>query len=79
MGSDNYVFIPRRSKEDILTEIRRLQAQMVELEDRVSSSAKVMNGSGSGPMTTGASERSGELVVNAAIVATERTEQDKDK
>ncbi|KAG2501749.1 hypothetical protein HYH03_000249 [Edaphochlamys debaryana] len=34
-----------RSKEDILTEIRRLQAQMAELEDRVSTSAKVMNGS----------------------------------
>ncbi len=34
----------RRSKEDILSEIRRLQSQMAELEDRVSSSAKVTAG-----------------------------------
>ncbi|GLI68172.1 hypothetical protein VaNZ11_012512 [Volvox africanus] len=73
-----------RSKEDILSEIRRLQAQMAELEDRVSSSAKVMNGGGLGPMAValgGPSERSGELVINAAVVAnSERTEQEnKDK
>ncbi len=37
---------PCRSKEDILSEIRRLQAEMSALEDRVQSSAKLMNGSG---------------------------------
>ncbi len=40
------MFAARRSKEDILSEIRRLQSQMAELEDRVNSSAKVMNGGG---------------------------------
>mmetsp|Transcript_7911 Transcript_7911/g.16979 ORF Transcript_7911/g.16979 Transcript_7911/m.16979 type:complete len:399 (+) Transcript_7911:320-1516(+) len=34
-----------RSKEDILSEIRRLQSEMAMLEDRVQSSAKIMNGS----------------------------------
>jgi hypothetical protein len=72
-----------RSKEDILSEIRRLQSQMAELEDRVSSSAKVMNGGGLGIAValSGPAERSGELVVNAAQVASsERTEQEnKDK
>lgn len=39
------VCVPR-SKEDILSEIRRLQAEMSALEDRVQSSAKMMNGNG---------------------------------
>ncbi|KXZ55498.1 hypothetical protein GPECTOR_2g1047 [Gonium pectorale] len=73
-----------RSKEDILSEIRRLQAQMAELEDRVSSSAKVMNGGSSGTTLLGgppsASERGNDLIINAAAVATEATEKEnKDK
>ena len=37
-----------RSKEDILSEIRRLQSEMSALEERVQSSVKVMNGSAAG-------------------------------
>ncbi|PNH03735.1 putative sugar phosphate/phosphate translocator [Tetrabaena socialis] len=84
-----------RSKEDILSEIRRLQSQMAELEDRVSSSAKAMNGGGGGERVVllggpGAGERAvgavervgaaGELVVSAQVVAVEQTEKEmKDK
>ena len=42
-----------RTKEDILSEIRRLQAEMSVLEDRVNISNKIMNGdSHPGPLNT---------------------------
>ena len=37
-----------RSKEDILSEIRRLQSEMTALEDRVQTSAKIMGDSAPG-------------------------------
>ncbi|PNW80203.1 hypothetical protein CHLRE_08g382350v5 [Chlamydomonas reinhardtii] len=72
-----------RSKEDILSEIRRLQSQMAELEDRVSNSAKVMNGAGGmgamaggGPvggvnvgLTSPTERTTTEVVISAAAVA----------
>lgn len=74
---------PHRSKEDILSEIRRLQSQMAELEDRVSNSAKVMNGAGGmgamaggGPvggvnvgLTSPTERTTTEVVISAAAVA----------
>lgn len=36
--------LTERTKDDILGEIRRLQAEMVKLEDRVQTSAKLMGG-----------------------------------
>ncbi|GAX82426.1 hypothetical protein CEUSTIGMA_g9854.t1 [Chlamydomonas eustigma] len=41
-----------RSKEDILSEIRRLQSEMSSLEDRVQTSAKIMNAASNGPPMT---------------------------
>lgn len=51
---------PRSTKEDILSEIRRLQSEMSALEDRVAMSGKMMNGS-SGP--TGACARQSSAVM----------------
>ena len=43
-----------RSKEDILSEIRRLQSEMSSLEDRVTASAKIMGTAGTQPESTAA-------------------------
>lgn len=45
-----------RSKEDILSEIRRLQSEMSALEDRVQTSAKLMNGNGTNGAAGGAQD-----------------------
>jgi hypothetical protein len=43
-GDEERPLLAERSKDDILGEIRRLQAEMLKLEDRVQSSAKLMGG-----------------------------------
>ena len=43
-GDEERPLLAERSKDDILGEIRRLQSEMLKLEDRVQSSAKLMGG-----------------------------------
>lgn len=63
-----------RSKEDILSEIRRLQAQMAALESRVATSSK-MNGSA---VVSASAESETQANGNTAIT-TEAPQGDKDK
>lgn len=53
MAPSDSAVVFSRSKEDILSEIRRLQSEMTALEDRVQTSAKIMGGSGAGAAAEG--------------------------
>ncbi|KAJ9528880.1 hypothetical protein QJQ45_000442 [Haematococcus lacustris] len=72
-----------RSKEDILSEIRRLQSQMSALEDRVQNSAKIMNGGSNVGMMESVSKDAtsspGNVVIGAQDSDLDSGKDDKDK
>ncbi|KAJ9528879.1 hypothetical protein QJQ45_000441 [Haematococcus lacustris] len=72
-----------RSKEDILSEIRRLQSQMSALEDRVQNSAKIMNGGSNVGMMESVSKDAtsspGNVVIGAQDNDLDSGKDDKDK